>query len=85
MDDAAVAQIARVLNIEISDIVDSQWADNGPGWVAVMLRDANAVLALKPAFVEGLDIGVVGMYPPDSPSADEVPAFFAKDGSTVDL
>ena len=84
VDEATVAQIARVLNLEISDIVDSQWVDNGPGWVAVMLRDANAVLALKPAFVEGLDIGVVGMYPPGSPSAYEVRAFFAKDGSTVE-
>ena len=73
-----------MLRIEISDIVDSQWVDNGPGWVAVMLRDAQAVLALKPAFVEGLDIGVVGMYPAGSPCAYEVRAFFAKDGSTVE-
>jgi PhzF family phenazine biosynthesis protein len=84
VNDATVAQIARVLNIERSAIVDSQWVDNGPGWVAVMLRDAEAVLALKPTHVEGLDIGVVGMYPPGSPSAYEVRAFFTKDGSTVE-
>ena len=84
VNEATVAQIARVLNIETSAIIDSQWVDNGPGWVAVMLRDADAVLALKPAFVEGLDIGVVGMYPAGSPCAYEVRAFFAKDGGTVE-
>ncbi|MEI7617498.1 MAG: PhzF family phenazine biosynthesis protein [Actinomycetota bacterium] len=84
VDDATVAQIARVLNVDIADIVESQWIDNGPGWVAVMLRDADAVLALKPAFVEGLYIGVVGMYPPGSACAYEVRAFFPKDGSTVE-
>ena len=25
-----------------------QWADNGPGWVAVLLEDADAVLAVRP-------------------------------------
>jgi PhzF family phenazine biosynthesis protein len=39
-------QIARALQIPVSDIVDAQWADNGPGWVAVLMRDADAVLAV---------------------------------------
>ena len=30
------------------DIVDSKWCDNGPGWVGVLLRDAQAVLDLRP-------------------------------------
>ena len=64
-------------------IVDAAWADNGPGWVAVLLRDADAVLALRPGFVD-LDLGVVGPYPAGSPSAFEVRAFFPKDGSTVE-
>ena len=32
-----------------TEIVDAHWADNGPGWVAVLLADADAVLALEPA------------------------------------
>ncbi len=31
-----------------TDFVDAQWADNGPGWVAVELASAEAVLAVKP-------------------------------------
>ena len=61
-------------------IVDAQWADNGPGWVAVLLESAEAVLAVRPRYAE-LDIGVVGPYPPGSPEAIEVRAFFPKAGS----
>jgi predicted PhzF superfamily epimerase YddE/YHI9 len=52
--------------------------------VAVLLRDADAVRALRPGFVEDLDIGVVGMHPPGSAFAYEVRAFFAKNGTTVE-
>ncbi|HEY9375737.1 MAG TPA: PhzF family phenazine biosynthesis protein, partial [Jiangellaceae bacterium] len=66
VDDALLDQIAAALRIERSDIVDAEWADNGPGWVAVMLDSADAVLALEPAHTSSkrLDIGVVGPYPP---------------------
>ena len=61
--------------------MDAAWADNGPGWAAVLLASAEAVLALKPGFVD-LDLGAVGPYPPGSPQAFEVRAFFPKEGST---
>ena len=48
-------------------IVDAQWADNGPGWIAILLESAEAVLALTPGFIGELDIGVVGPAPPGSP------------------
>jgi PhzF family phenazine biosynthesis protein len=83
VDDAVVAHIADVLGIAVSEIVDAQWADNGPGWVAVLLADAAAVLALRPAATD-LDIGVVGPYPPGSPAAVEVRAFTPADGATVE-
>jgi PhzF family phenazine biosynthesis protein len=75
--------IAEVLNIGRDAIVDATWADNGPGWVAVQLASAEAVLALRPGFVD-LDLGVVGPYPEGSETAFEVRAFFPKDGSTVE-
>jgi PhzF family phenazine biosynthesis protein len=55
-------RIVRALRIEVDDVVDSAWIDNGPGWVGVLLASADAVLALEPAWHEfaGLDIGVVG-------------------------
>jgi PhzF family phenazine biosynthesis protein len=58
------AAIARALRICEDEIVDAGWVDNGPGWVAVLLTDAEAVLALKPDFAAfgDLEIGVVGPY-----------------------
>src|SRR4051812_44219638 len=37
VDDELVEHIAAVLRIERGEIVDAEWADNGPGWVAVLL------------------------------------------------
>jgi PhzF family phenazine biosynthesis protein len=82
-DERLLEHIAEVLRIERAAIVDAEWADNGPGWVAVMLEHAEAVLAMRPGFVD-LDLGVVGPYPPGSPQAFEVRAFFPKDGTTVE-
>ena len=48
VDDEVVAHIADVLGIAVAEIVDAQWVDNGPGWVAVLLADADAVLARAP-------------------------------------
>jgi PhzF family phenazine biosynthesis protein len=83
VEDSLVAHLTAVLGVGRDEIVDAEWADNGPGWVAVLLESAEAVLALRPGFVD-LDVGVVGPYPPGSPEAFEVRAFFPKDGSTVE-
>lgn len=82
VEERFLARVAEVLGIGRREIVDAQWADNGPGWVAVLLEDAEAVLALEPDFGryggEGaLDIGVVGPYPPGSECAFEVRALFS--------
>jgi PhzF family phenazine biosynthesis protein len=83
VEEPLVEHIASVLRIGRAEILDAEWADNGPGWVAVLLASAEAVLALRPGFVD-LDLGVVGPYPPGSPQAFEVRAFFPKDGATVE-
>ncbi|WP_327090688.1 PhzF family phenazine biosynthesis protein [Nonomuraea sp. NBC_01738] len=83
VDEALIARLATMLGIARAEIVDAQWADNGPGWVAVLLRDAEAVLALRPGQVD-LDLGVVGPYPPGSPEAFEVRAFFPHNGVTTE-
>jgi len=71
-----VAGICRALRIGAADLVDTTWIDNGPGWVGVLLRDADAVLGLSPdwAAFGDLKIGVVGPYA-DGPAAVEVRAF----------
>jgi PhzF family phenazine biosynthesis protein len=83
VDESLVLRIAGILGIDRGAIVDAQWADNGPGWVAVLLEDADAVLAIKPSFAD-LDIGVVGPHPPGAETAFEVRAFFPKDGAMVE-
>jgi len=83
VEDELAARIAGILRIDRDEIVDLQWVDNGPGWVAALLASAEAVLALRPG-VTDLDLGVAGPYPAGSPAAFEVRAFFPKDGSTAE-
>jgi PhzF family phenazine biosynthesis protein len=83
VDEPLQRHIAERLAIDRREIVDAQWVDNGPGWVAVLLESAESVLALEPGVVD-LDLGVVGPYPAGSPAAFEVRAFFPKDGATVE-
>ena len=65
LDEAMVERIARFLQIPRAAIVAHQHCDNGPGWKAVMLASAEAVLALRPQLgsESGLEIGVVGPAP----------------------
>ncbi|HEX7473352.1 MAG TPA: PhzF family phenazine biosynthesis protein [Candidatus Limnocylindrales bacterium] len=83
VEESLVEHIADVLGLDRSAIQDAEWVDNGPGWVAVLLESAEAVLAVRPGFVD-LDLGLVGPYPAGSPAAIEVRAFFPKDGATVE-
>jgi PhzF family phenazine biosynthesis protein len=83
VDGELLARIASVLRIDRSAIVDASWADNGPGWIAVLLDSADAVLAVRPGPAD-LDLGVAGPYPAGSPAAFEVRAFFPKDGILVE-
>jgi PhzF family phenazine biosynthesis protein len=83
VDEALVRRIAEVLRVERSEILDTQWVDNGPGWVAALFGSAEAVLALRPGDV-GFDLGVVGAYPDGSPEAFEVRAFFPANGVKVE-
>jgi PhzF family phenazine biosynthesis protein len=75
VDDETLNRLLATLNLTRADVVDAQWADNGPGWVAVLLPSADAVLAVRPEGESDLDIGVVGPYPPGSPESFEVRAF----------
>jgi PhzF family phenazine biosynthesis protein len=84
VDDADVERVARMLRIDRSEIVDIAWADNGPGWIAVLLADADAVLAIQPGTGDDLDVGVVGPHRPGAEAAFELRAFFPKDGATVE-
>jgi predicted PhzF superfamily epimerase YddE/YHI9 len=75
--------MAEVLGVERTEIVDAQWVDNGPGWVAALFESAEAVLSPRPGDVD-FDLGVVGPYPQGSPAAFEVRAFVPANGATVE-
>jgi PhzF family phenazine biosynthesis protein len=83
VDEPLAQRIADILRIGREEIVDLQWADNGPGWIAVLLASADAVLALRPGATD-LEIGVAGPHPPGGPAAFEVRAFTASDGGTAE-
>jgi PhzF family phenazine biosynthesis protein len=83
VEEELVERIASVLGIERGAIVDTQWADNGPGWVAALLESAEQVLAVQPTGLD-FDLGLVGPYPEGAPHAFEVRAFFPKDGAVVE-
>ena len=78
VDEPTLAKIAAFLRIDRSQIVDAQWADNGPGWAVVMLASADLVLAVEPVrdYPERMDIGIVGPHPTGSAVAFELRAFF---------
>lgn len=60
--------------IGAGDVLDSQWVDNGPGWVGVLLLNAEAVLAIEPdaAVLAGLEVNVIGAHPDGAPEEFEV-------------
>ena len=76
VDAADVTAACRALSVTEGDVVSTEWIDNGPGWMGVLLADAAAVLALEPdwAAFGDLNIGVVGPYA-DGPFAAELRAF----------
>ena len=81
--DGLLGEVATALGIEREAIVDAAWADNGPGWIALLLGSAEEVLAVRPGFTDQ-DVGLVGPHPAGSSEAWELRAFFPKDGSIVE-
>lgn len=82
VDVDTLARAIKGLRLTSHDIVDANWVDNGPGWLAVLLRSRADVLALRPDFavLSGLRVGVVAPWDPvkDGRDADfEVRAFTA--------
>ncbi len=84
VEESLIADIATQLGIARSEIVAAQWADNGPGWVAVLLDSAQDVLDLRPNVAPGMDLGVAGFYPAGSECAIEVRAFFTQADKTAE-
>jgi PhzF family phenazine biosynthesis protein len=83
VDEDLAVHLAGILGIGRDEIVDLAWADNGPGWVAVLLSSAEAVLAVRPGPTD-IDLGIAGPYPEGSPEAFEVRTFVPAGDSVVE-
>jgi PhzF family phenazine biosynthesis protein len=82
VDAATLSRAANGLHIRPETIVAANWVDNGPGWMAILLRSRDEVLAVRPDYValSGLRVGVVGAWDRGKDGADaqfEVRAFTA--------
>ncbi|HEX4249734.1 MAG TPA: PhzF family phenazine biosynthesis protein [Pseudonocardia sp.] len=83
VDDGELEELLRALRLDAGDVIAARWADNGPGWVALLLRDADTVLCIEPdrgAFGALDKVGVVGAYPAGSGVEFEVRAFVPRVG-----
>jgi PhzF family phenazine biosynthesis protein len=79
-----LARVVRGLDLAPDAIMASNWVDNGSGWLAIMLRSREGVLALRPNYstLTGLKVGVFAAFNPlkDGNSAQfEVRAFSVED------
>ena len=84
MDEADLDRVASALGIERDEILDSTWCDNGPGWMAVLLRSAARVLEVRIGPSLHVDLGIAGLYPSGAPAALEVRAAWPEHGSIVE-
>jgi PhzF family phenazine biosynthesis protein len=83
VDDDLAARVCAALQLRPDEVVDMAWVHNGPPWIGVLLRDAEAVLAVRP-LASDLDLGIVGPHPDGAEADIEVRGFFPKDGTTAE-
>jgi len=79
LDEAELEEVLAVLRLDRSAILDAVWACNGPGWIAVLVDSAEAVLAVEPLRSHSgiIDIGVVGPHRSGGDADYEIRAFFS--------
>ncbi|EYT64682.1 phenazine biosynthesis protein PhzF [Dietzia sp. UCD-THP] len=74
LGESQVERLVSGLGLSRDDVVDHSWVDNGPGSCALLLRDAETVLAVRPDMqaLAGDRVGVLGRYPTDPADPAEV-------------
>jgi len=81
VDPQLADELLDILGAEPARVLDTQWLDNGPGWVGVLMDSAQSVLDLRPDASNHpgrWDIGVIGAHPEGSEKAFEVRGFFTE-------
>lgn len=66
VDAADLDAVTRSLGLSMDRVVASNWVDNGPGWLALMVRDREELLALRPDShaMAGWCVGLVAPWDP---------------------
>jgi PhzF family phenazine biosynthesis protein len=79
-------RIVAALGLQARDVLDHQWVDNGPGWCAIRLASADAVLALRPDWpaLQGIKLGIVGPHATGGETQFEVRALIGEGGGFED-
>jgi PhzF family phenazine biosynthesis protein len=77
VESEVLEQAIASLGIPAEQVLDSNWVDNGPGWLGIRLASARQVLDLVPDFVAmgKLNVGVIGAYGDGGPADFEVRGF----------
>lgn len=86
LDPADLERVTTALGVRPDQVLAHQWVDNGPGWAAVVLPDAQTVLGLDPdlSLLPDLPVGAIGAYPAGSAAAFEIRAFIPGIGVAED-
>lgn len=84
--EAVLAQAVAALGLEQEQVRAAAWVDNGPGWLGLLLKDAETVLALAPnaAALGNLAVGVIAPQPDGADTDFEVRAFAPSHGVPED-
>ena len=72
-----LARGIKAFGVRPEQVIEHQWADNGPGWADLRLASAEEVLALEPDFstISDAMVGAIGAYPDGSDCAFELRSF----------
>ncbi len=87
VDTDLLDQVLQDLGLSHNQVVDTAWADNGPGWIGVLVKDVAVLRGLQPTWssveVKAGVAALTGATEPDEPAL-EVRAFFYAGGTRED-
>jgi PhzF family phenazine biosynthesis protein len=79
-----VERIRQGFGLEPGAVTAAEWVDNGPGWLALLLRSGDDVLAARPDYAVlgamNLRAGLVGPWQDGAEAAFELRAFICPEG-----
>jgi PhzF family phenazine biosynthesis protein len=61
VEPSLLAAVLEDLGVGDAAVVDAAWIDNGPGWLGILLRSPEDVLALEPRLTAHDDVGVAAL------------------------